>query len=106
ELELNPQIITRFASYSYLLDLDNASVAQHLEQEIHVVADLGNRVAQLGDLAARVQHGRMVAAAKIAADLRQRELGQLLGERHRDLARSRYGARALLRMHVGNTNLV
>ena len=72
ELELNPQIITRFASYSYLLDLDNASVAQHLEQEIHVVADLGNRVAQLSDLAARVQHGRMVAAAEVATNLRQR----------------------------------
>jgi hypothetical protein len=42
-------------------------VAQHLQQEIHVVTDFGNRVAKLGDLAARVQNGRVISAPEIAA---------------------------------------
>ena len=60
----------------------------------------GMRFAQLGDLPAGVQDRRVIAAAEVAADLRQRHLRQLLGERHRHLPRPRDRARALLRVHV------
>ena len=69
--------------------LDRASVPQHLQQEVHVMTDFRNRVAKLCDLAARVENGRVVTAPEIAADFRQRKLSELLGERHRDLARTR-----------------
>ena len=62
--------------------------------------------AQLRDLATGMQYRRVVAAAEVAADLRQRHLRQFLGERHRHLPRPRDRARALLGMHVRHADLV
>jgi hypothetical protein len=46
-----------------------ASVSQDLEQEIDVVVEFGERLPQFGDLPARMEDGRVVAPAKIAANL-------------------------------------
>ena len=46
------------------------------------------------DLAAGVQHGAVVAAAEVGADLLQRQAGQLAGEVHADLARQQGAAPA------------
>ena len=40
---------------------------------------------QLPDLLLRVHHGRMVAAAELLTDLRQRQIGQFAAQVHRDL---------------------
>ena len=63
-------------------------------------------VPELRDLAAGMEHGSVVSTAEIAADLGQRKLRQLLGQRHRYLARPGDRARSLFRMHVGNPDLV
>ncbi len=42
---------------------------------------------KLRNLAAGMEHGRVVATAEIAADFGKRKLGKFLGQRHRDLAR-------------------
>ena len=46
------------------------SAPQHLQQEIDVVIELRQRLAELRDLAAGVEDRRVVAAAEIAADFR------------------------------------
>ena len=45
------------------------SIAQDLEEKIDIMVELGNRLAQFGDLSARMQDGGMVAAAEVVADL-------------------------------------
>ena len=51
---------------------------------------------RLVDLLHRVQHGGVVLAAKLASDLGQRGLGQMLGEIHRDLSRKNDRVRVVL----------
>jgi hypothetical protein len=49
--------------------------------------------AHLFDLVDRVEHRRVMLAAELAADLRQRRGGELLHDVHRDLSRESDGAR-------------
>lgn len=61
---------------------------------------------QLLNLAAGVQHGGMVATAKRIADFRQAVVGQLFGQRHRHLARTRHRTGAAFGQQVRYLNLV
>ena len=45
------------------------STAQDLEQRIDVASHIRVRAAQIGDLAARVQHGRVIAATERFPDI-------------------------------------
>src|SRR5690606_3658177 len=65
-------------------------------QVIVVLPHLRVALNQLLDLAAAVDHGGVVAAAEGVADVGQAHVGQLLGQRHGDLPRSRDVAVALL----------
>src|SRR5258706_12277382 len=57
-------------------------------QQVHVVlADPPFRLSQLFDPPAGMQHRRVISAAESIPDLRQAVIGQLLHQRHRDLAR-------------------
>src|SRR6185312_5314649 len=104
---VNQQIINPFTADSYRPEAPGAwLIPQYLKQKIDVVGHLGDRLAELRYLAAGVQYRRMIPAAEIAADLRQRQLRQLLGQSHRDLPRPRDRTRALLRVHVRNPDLV
>ena len=67
---------------------------------------VGQGFAELGDLPACMQNGRVVAPAEVAPDLGQGHLCEFLGQRHGDLPWPRHGARAFLGMHVGNADLV
>ena len=74
------RIGTKYTNYKLLRALfppfsaADGSIAQDLEQEVHVMADLGHGVAQFGDLATSVQNRRVVASSEVAADLRERKL--------------------------------
>ena len=57
--------------------------AELLDQVVDVPVFLD----ELRDLRGRVDHGRVVAPAELLADLRQRAVGELAAEVHRDLAR-------------------
>src|SRR3569623_3666310 len=67
---------------------------QFAQQRPHRTVELAVGVAQFLDAAHRVDHGRMIAAAELAADLWQRTGGEALGEIHRDLPRPRHHHRA------------
>ena len=54
-------------------------VAKDLQQEIYVMTHFRQGVPKLRDLAAGMEHGRVVAATEIAADFRKRKLGEFLG---------------------------
>src|SRR5258706_4015880 len=74
--------------------------------ELRIIArELLVDFAQLLGLSACVQDRGMVAAAESLADLGQALLGEFLREGHRNLARARHGAEALLRIHVGDLDL-
>ncbi len=57
------------------------------------------------DLAAGVQDRAVVPAAEIGADLLQRQLGQLAGQIHADLARQQHAARSTARLELSRLDL-
>src|SRR5207249_2534966 len=65
-------------------------------QLLHEVVHRAVLADQAGDLRRRVDDRRVVAAAKLLADLRQRGVGELAREVHRDLARVDDVLRALV----------
>src|SRR5688572_13342552 len=82
------------------------SSLQHLFQNVVVAVDLVILLAKAGNGAAGVQHGGVVAIAERVADIGQADLRQFAGQSHRHLAWPCDVAAALLRMEVGNLDLV
>src|ERR1700750_2744325 len=92
--------------FIHRLFMSSPSSSQQDLLQLRVVArEFLVALAQLRRLAAGVQDGGVVAAAEGPADLRQALLRELLGERHRDLARAGHGAEALLRVHLRDLDL-
>src|ERR1043165_5041626 len=88
------------------LYMDSSCSSQQDLLQLRVIArELLIRLAQLLGLAAGVEHGGVGAASERLADLRKALLGELLGERHRDLARPGHGTEALLRVHLRDLDL-
>jgi hypothetical protein len=63
------------------------------------------RIPQLLNPLARVQHRGVVLPAKRIPDLRKTVASQLLGKRHRHLARTRHGTATPLGQQLHHTNL-
>src|SRR5690349_1194272 len=85
---------------------ERGSQGDPLDKSVDRLAELWVLLHEDLDLVHRVQHGRMVLAAERAADLRQRGMGELTGEIHRDLAGERHRLRAVLRLEVGELDPV
>src|SRR6476659_11410104 len=77
-------------------DAMHTLLAQLADELVPIFPQLAVRLHQGADLPAGVQDGGVVAAGKGVADLRQRMLGQLLGQRHRHLSRTGQRAGAAL----------
>src|ERR1700730_18734119 len=76
------------------------SALQHPAQQLDILGQRRVGARQLFDLAHRVHDGGVIAAAELAADLRQRSHGQLFGEIHRDLTRASDGAGPTIGGHL------
>src|SRR5688500_3280865 len=84
---------------------DRPSGVQHPLQQVDILGKGAVGGAQLFDLLDRVHDRGVVAAAELAADLRQRAGGQLFGQEHGDLARAGDLAGAARRLHVGQLDV-
>src|SRR5262245_56465356 len=80
----------------YPQSAQRSSTPQNLEQGIEIARDIAVGGLQQRNLATGMEHGCVIAAAKGVADVRQAEMGELLGESHGNLARPRDIAAALL----------
>ena len=87
-------MLTVFSSAVHSPNLFSGS--QYPEQILIVLADTRISFPEQLDPAARMQHGRMVAATKTVTDLGQAVIGELLGQTHRNLSWPRYGTIASL----------
>src|SRR5687767_2217288 len=63
-----------------------ASSSKRLDEAVDEPVEFGIALAHGVDLPNRVDHRRVMLAAEHLSDLRQRRVGQRLGEVHRDLA--------------------
>src|SRR6266446_10816725 len=82
------------------------STAQSLQQRVEVTGNVGIARAQIRYFAACMQDRGVVAAAEGVTDVRQTQVREFLGQSHGYLARPRNRARALLRVHFGDLDLV
>ena len=82
--------------------MDDLAVDDHARGGHDAVA---HDVAQFLDLLDRMHHCRMVAPAEFTANLGQRSRGQLLGEKHRDLAWPGHLAGPPWRLHIGKLDV-
>jgi hypothetical protein len=72
----------------------------HAAQQLDILGERRVGARHLFDLAHRVHDGGVIAAAELAADLRQRPHRQLLGQIHRDLTRPGDGAGPAIGSHL------
>ncbi len=71
-----------------------------------VLGNIGIAISKFGNFSTRMQNGRVIPAAKRLTDLRQRMIGQLLGQGHGHLPRPRDTSITPLGENIGNFYIV
>src|SRR6267378_7331005 len=82
------------------------SPLEYLLEYVVVAVNIVVLLSQRRDSATRMQNGRMVAVAEGIANIRQAHLGEVLRERHCELAGPSDVSAAFFRVHVGYLDLV
>src|SRR5262245_28362873 len=82
------------------------SSLERLHKAVDEPVEFGIRLALALDLADRVDDGGVVLSAEALADLGKRRLGQRLRQVHRDLTRSGDGLGVVLRLELGQLDVV